>query len=401
MHLLLDPANADVRVEFAMAEAEYAQRTQWRASAQVFRAIDETVREAAAHPEVFLGFSRLSGRDAVEFSVRAAVADLAVRLSLAEATVRSHAHTGSTLRERTPLVWAWFLEGEISTANAREVADLATELPAEVWAAFDDQILEHARTLAPARFRIKARSLRERLHTESLEVRHERARADRRVSIDLDRDGMGWLHALLPADNLAIIQARLDATAFALFTDGDETRTMNQLRADVLVDLLTGAAAGSKPGVAVALTVPLLSLLGHSTEPAIMEGVGPIDLQTARRLCGQATSFTRILTDPVTADMLALDPQKYRSNTATRRWLGHRDVTCAFPGCGRRASGCDIDHITAWNGSNTTIDNLHHLCRKHHRMKHETRWKVERPPGGVMTWTSPTGHTRESDPPPY
>ena len=56
MHLLRDPAHADVRVEFAMAEAEYAQRTQWRASAKLFRAVDETLREAAAHPEVFLGF---------------------------------------------------------------------------------------------------------------------------------------------------------------------------------------------------------------------------------------------------------------------------------------------------------------------------------------------------------
>ena len=329
------------------------------------------------------------------------MADLATRLCLAENTVRVYAHTGSTLRARTPTVWAWFLEGEISTANAREVADLVTELPAQVWAVFDHQILEHAKTLAPARFRAKARALRERLHTETMQVRHERARADRRVSIEVDRDGMGWLHALLPAHDLSLIHAQLDQTAFGLFTEADEARTMNQLRADVLVDLLTGGATATKPGVTVALTVPMMSLLGQSTEPAVMEGVGPIDLDTARRLTADAPTLTRILTDPVTGTMLALDPQKYRSNAATRRWLGHRDVTCTFPGCGRRASGCDIDHITAYNGSNTTIDNLHHLCRKHHRIKHETTWKVEKPPGQPEVWTSPTGHTPASDPPPY
>ncbi len=48
--LLLDPANAETRVEFGITEAEVAQRTQWRASAEVFRAIDATLREAAAHP---------------------------------------------------------------------------------------------------------------------------------------------------------------------------------------------------------------------------------------------------------------------------------------------------------------------------------------------------------------
>lgn len=399
--LLLDAANPDVRVQFAMAEAEYSQRAENAAAAAKFAAIEAALREAREFPQTFLGFSRLTGQDAIEMAERAAVADLATRMTMSENTVRANGYVAQVLRERASRVWAWFREGEISTANAREVAALATELPTEVWAAFDDQVVEYAKTLAPARFRAKARSLRERLHTESLEVRHERAQANRRVSVEVDRDGMGWLHALLPAHDLALITAQLDQTAFGLFANGGETRTMNQLRADVLVDLLTGNAAGAAPGVTVALTVPLLSLLGQSTEPAIMEGVGPIDQQTARRLCGDATSFTRILTDPVTGSMLALDPQKYRSNAATRRWLGHRDVTCTFPGCGRRASGCDIDHITAWNGSNTTIDNLHHLCRKHHRMKHETKWEVEKPPDGPSRWTSPTGNVAESNPPPY
>jgi len=60
-HLLFDMADADTRVEFGMAEAEIAQRTQWRASAEVFRAIDETLREAAAHPEVFIDALMLRG----------------------------------------------------------------------------------------------------------------------------------------------------------------------------------------------------------------------------------------------------------------------------------------------------------------------------------------------------
>jgi len=85
-HLLLDPADADTRVEFGMVEAEFAQRTQWRASAEVFRAIDATLQEAAEHPEVFIEAAMLRG-DAVEFAERAAAADLAVRLSLAESAV--------------------------------------------------------------------------------------------------------------------------------------------------------------------------------------------------------------------------------------------------------------------------------------------------------------------------
>ena len=62
--LLLDPADADVRVEFGMAEAEFAQHAQWRASAAVFAAIEKTLREAVAHPEVFVHTALLSARDA-------------------------------------------------------------------------------------------------------------------------------------------------------------------------------------------------------------------------------------------------------------------------------------------------------------------------------------------------
>ncbi|MEP6478132.1 MAG: DUF222 domain-containing protein [Rhodoglobus sp.] len=399
--LLLDPANADTRVEFGMAEAEVAQRAQWRASAEVFRAIDATMREAAAHPEVFIDAVMLRG-DAVEYAERAAAADLAVRLNIAEGTVRAHGHVAATLRERLPRVWAWFAEGDVSTQNAREAASIAIELPAEYWLQFEDRIVDAARTLAPARFRSRARAVREKLHADTLAERHATAEATRGVWTEIDRDGMGWLHANLPADALAKVTAKLDGIAFGLFTESDEQRTMAQLRADVLTDLLTGGES-SRVGVTVALTIPVMSLLGHSTEPALLEGVGPIDLETARRLCATAPSITRLLTDPITSTILQMDPNQYRSSAALKRWLAITQVTCDFPGCGRRAINCDLDHTRAWaDGGRTSADNLTHRCRKHHTMKHQTKWRVARPPGAERAvWTSPTGYSREADPPPF
>jgi hypothetical protein len=400
--LLLDPANADTRVEFGMAEAEVAQRAQWRASAEVFRAVDATLREAAAHPEVFIDAKMLRG-DAVEFAERAAAADLAVRLSLAESTVRNHGYVASTLRQRLPVLWAWFTEGEVSTQNAREAAAIVSELSPDYWAQFETKIVDAARTLAPARFRARARAIREKLHAETLTERHETANAQRGVWIEPDRDGMGWLHAHLSSENLAKVGAYLDGVAFDLFTTADEQRTMAQLRADILSDLLTGAGTASKVGVTVALTIPVLSLLGHSDTPALLEGVGPIDIETARRLCATAPSITRLFTDPVTETVLKMDANQYRPSAALKRWLAIQQVTCDFPGCGRRAAYCDLDHTHAWaEGGHTSADNLTHRCRKHHTMKHQTKWRVERPPGSERAvWTSPTGFSRESDPPPF
>lgn len=399
---ILDPADADVRVEFGMAEAEIAQRAQWRSSAAVLRAIEATLREASAHPEVFLPSSTLTKRDAVEFAERAAAADLAVRLNLAEATVRSHALVGASLRQRLPQLWAWFLDGEISPPNAREAAALVAELPAETWQPFDEALVGPARRLAPARFRARARALRERIHSESLEQRHAVALKGRGVWTEIDRDGMGWLNARLSAEQLALAQARVEGIALDLLRSPDETRTMQQLRADVLADILTGSATEGGAAVSVALTIPALALLGLSTEPAVLDGVGPIDLETARTLCAGVPSFTRVLTDPVSSTILDVDRRQYRPSAALRRWLALRDVTCTFPGCGRPARSCDLDHTTAWaEGGVTSAANLAHLCRKHHAMKHETRWRVERPPGSPPKWTSPTGFVRESDLPPF
>jgi len=401
-HLLLDPADADTRVEFGMAEAEFAQRTQWRASAEVFRAIDTTLREAAEHPEVFIDAAMLRG-DAGEFAERAAAADLAVRLSLAESTVRAYGMVARTLRQRLPLLWAWFAEGEVSTQNAREAASIVSELTADLWAEFETRIMG-AITLAPARFKARARAVCEKLQAQTLTERHEAAHAHRGVWTEVDRDGMGWLHAHLSADKLAMVGAALDGIAFGLFTESDEQRTMAQLRADVLSDLLTGGTC-TRPavGVTVALTIPVLSLLGHSDEPALLEGVGPIDIETARRLCATVPSITRLLTDPVSGSILEMDPRQYRVPAALKRWLAIQQDTCDFPGCGRRAAHCDLDHTRAWaDGGTTTVDNLSYRCRTHHTMKHQTKWRVEKPPGAERAvWTSPTGYSREADPPPF
>ncbi|WP_348525344.1 HNH endonuclease signature motif containing protein [Luteimicrobium album] len=76
-----------------------------------------------------------------------------------------------------------------------------------------------------------------------------------------------------------------------------------------------------------------------------------------------------------------------------RRHLAVRDGTCRFPGCGRPAARCDTDHVTAFvDGGATDAANLLHLCRRQHRLKHETSWCVrvdQRTHDAV--WTSPTG----------
>lgn len=399
----LDPTRADVRVEFGLARAEFAARAATRAHAEQLAAIDATLYEARQFPEVFLGEAMLADNpDAVQFAERAAIADLAMRLCVAESTVRAQAAQAAALLHRAPRVWALFREGDIAAPNARTIADHLATLPEPAWAPFEQAVLAPAETLAPARFRTLARAAFERLEPEP-EQRHELRSAFRRVHLEHDVDGMSWFSAYLPAAAGERAMARIESCARSLASAPDESRTLDQLRADVAGDLLAGVlGTGPAAGVSVAVTVPVLTLLGASEAPATLEGYGPIDAATARELAGHAPSFTRILTHPISGVVLDIDRTSYRVPADLKRWLAIRDGNlCTFVGCGRHARDCDLDHTVDWaDGGPTSAANLAHLCRNHHRIKHNTAWTLGND-DGRLTWRSPTGATRTADPPPF
>lgn len=291
--------------------------------------------------------------------------------------------------------------------------DHALSLPAGALPRFEEAVLPiAARTTVPGLDR-RSRAIRERLHPESIQDRYLAAAQSRHVRVEPGRDGMAWLTAYLPAADAEACYDRLTAlagtvagtgagaltrsSANAVTTAATADTTLAQGRADALVGLLTtgvtdiGFGAGTRATVSV--TVPVLTLMGLWEEPGHLNGHGPIDPDTARRLAGTATSWTRILTHPETGATLSVGRDRYTVPADLRRYLAVRDRTCRFPGCGHPARRSDIDHTDGWaaSGGHTAHDNLAHLCRHHHRLKHGTGWTVRRLPGGVLEWTSPTG----------
>ncbi|GAA1720365.1 hypothetical protein GCM10009809_15140 [Isoptericola hypogeus] len=157
-------------------------------------------------------------------------------------------------------------------------------------------------------------------------------------------------------------------------------------------DPLATLARSVRPVVHV--TVPITTLTGTSEDSAILDGAIPLDPETARQLAAHAPTLRRILTDPVTGAMLTVDRRSYVVPADLRAFLTQRDVTCRFPGCRIPARSCDVDHTLAWvDGGPTDAQNLAHLCRRHHTLKHESRWAVEQLDHGVLAWTSPRGRT--------
>ncbi len=183
-----------------------------------------------------------------------------------------------------------------------------------------------------------------------------------------------------------------------------DTRTLPQIAVDVLCDLLLGAAPTTTSQAVAAIrgrvqvTVPVATLAGRDDTGATLTGVGPIDADSVRELAAQQPGWDRLVTDAVTGDVLAVD--RYTPSAGMRRFLAARDERCRFPGCRRPTHQCDLDHTLAWDdGGETRIDNLAHLCRRHHVLKHNSAWKVESLGGGVLRWTSPLGHEYIDAPP--
>jgi hypothetical protein len=399
-----DESLPDTRIHFELGRAEFAAAQLARSMAEQMGSIAKVLAEARRHPEIYVVLDDEPTTRQLAVAMDAAIADIAMRLSIGEGTVVTMAHQADLLRTRAPHVWGKFREGEISTANARSVAATLDSLPENpaTDAALDSSAAEWA-MLPPARFKGRMHTLRERLHPISLTERHAEAAEGRRMWRENDRDGMAWLGVQVTAPDADMAWQRADTMARHLAEQPGETRTLDQLRADVVADMLTGRLdPATAPRVEVGVLIPMMTLLGLSEEPATLDGYGPIDADAARKLTAHAPSFYRILTHPVSTTILDVDRTSYRPPADLKRWLALRDGTCRFFGCGRAARHCDVDHTKGWaHGGTTAATNLAHLSRRHHTLKDECRWKVEQGPGGILTWTSPTGAIRTTDPPPF
>jgi hypothetical protein len=206
-----------------------------------------------------------------------------------------------------------------------------------------------------------------------------------------------------------------------------------------------GAAGGAHAWPAVSgtihLTMPLAALLGGG-QPGEVAGRGPVDASTGRELAailagGPGTRWCLTVTgadgraaghasarsgpaagEPVLRWAVALRSKlqllesgdcshlrqsaSYRPPASLRNLVMVRQRRCAFPGCRRPASRCDLDHTVPFNqGGRSCECNLAPLCRRHHRAKQAPGWYLEQLRPGEMTWRMPSGRCYQTAGEPY
>ncbi|MCC9179213.1 HNH endonuclease signature motif containing protein, partial [Arthrobacter sp. zg-Y750] len=327
-------------------------------------------------------------------------------------------------------------DGSLSYGHAQVVLDQCQSVPEAQLPEFEAALLKAAEGQTRSQFSAKARRQREKKYPQTIPVRHLTAFEKRRVTLDGEEDGMSCLSAHLRAAEAQQIYTALSTAARGEQANGDQ-RTADQLRSDILAQLLmggpgsprTGAApertpvrsdraggggkaadigpsresrgAGSAPegadsddydaesfGILPRAEIMVLinaeTLFGANEDPAELHGYGPISAEAARRLSRHATRWTGLVQDPDTGEILGVGRRR-KVPAGLARWLRARDGTCRFPGCRVSTAVTEIDHTTDWaDGGPTDHGNLAHLCRRHHRFKTLGFWKARQPEPGVM-----------------
>jgi hypothetical protein len=254
---------------------------------------------------------------------------------------------------------------------------------------------------------------------------------------------MAGLWAVLPAREASRVDALLDLLARSGRHAGDP-RTLDQLRADLLVDLTLGeltappgtsgsagaVGGGRAPGTGgahsstgrraadgparlsttdnperpvgrrpairseIRVLVSLETLRGESEAPGELAGYGPITAETARSLAADPSStWRRIVTDPLSGAVLDVGRTRYRPPADLADHVRARDRWCARPGCSAQAASCDLDHTVEYgrDDGTTAHANLGPLCPRDHQVKTDGGFRLRQTAPGTFEWVTPIG----------
>jgi Domain of unknown function (DUF222) len=305
--------------------------------------------------------------------VREAGVEAACALRICERTAQNQVAEAVVLTRLFPEALEQLAAGDVQHTQVRALIGAASPLDKETARKVQDLVLPRMPEQNPAATRKALSRAVIKADPAGAEARRERAAAERRVEHYPQSDGMSTLAATLPAQQALHAMNTIDAHARATRKEHpDDTRTLDQARADSFYRLVTGDTA-HHPAALVHVTVPLDTLLGLNQEPGDLTGYGPITAQAARTLAAQQDStWQRLLTAPDTGTVVKTDPASYRPTAEVRRHVSARDGHCTFPTCTMPAAKTDLDHVVPFNhkhpdqGGPTTADNLHPLCRYHH-----------------------------------
>jgi hypothetical protein len=311
-----------------------------QAAARLADGIRDALAFAAANPHMY---TDLTGDDGLRAAEAAVLLEVALRVQLPEAHIRNLAHVAKVARADLPELWRRAREGFapfslveatvdalVRLRPAAQAPDAEREASTAAIAMVDSQASDWTLALTPGAFRRRLRILLDRLDARDTVRRHVDALSERRAIVDDPEDGMAWIHLLVPAIEAIAFKRRATSTAKHLQKRRREGRTRDQIRADLASAWLRGEGTPSATKVKVFVTVPVglttgtfvdehgaCTICGGSgwAEQARIVGGPTLDPLTAKQVFLDATSYRRLITDPVRGVIVDLDRRSYSSSS--------------------------------------------------------------------------------------
>lgn len=329
--------------------------------------------------------------------------EVALALNVAGPTAHARLDFATKLTTRLPRTFKAMRAGIITPAHARAALEETQFLTVEQCHRLEEGISPEVYRQTPGNLRRSFYGAVRAVDADLARKRAEKARSERSVGHSQGLDGMSSINAYLPAEQALAVFGVIDTLAQATkkaLAPGD-TRGIDAIRADVLVDLICNPNGEQRVRHDIRVLVPAGTLLGLGEQDGHIPGHGPIPAALCRQLATDNT-WKRVLTDPNLAHVLDVGANTYAPSRRMREFIEARDQHCRFPGCRRPAHKSEIDHTIEFSiGSLTIRVNLSALCRKHHKVKHLPGWRLIQDPdqSGVLTWITPSGREYVTRPP--
>jgi len=239
--------------------------------------------------------------------------------------------------------------------------------------------LEHT----PGKFYYKSLHYRHSVDAKKYADEQNDYETNHHLSLSTAENGCLLINGVIDPVGGAAVRTALEPLARK--SGAHDDRQLPQRYADALVEL----ASGGKPAN-IQVTAAIETLKGLAgAGGAEMEFSLPISSTAAQRMACDC-SVTRVL---LSQESLVMDVGRAKPivSGTLRRALAVRDGRCRWSGCERPASKCDGHHVVHWiDGGPTDLDNLVLLCRRHHRMVHESGWQLIKTEDGDVITIAPT-----------
>lgn len=341
------------------------------------------IRQRMARDEALLASKLLEFED-IRTAQAARLADLNDRM-LAEAAIRDelslslvqpvatvYARLSQTRVVRNHLLgtWAAFQEGKIDAYRVGLIGAAANKLSDNNFSfvELDYKLADYAATHTGSQLKAKLKRFVARIEPERAAARARAEHERRSVWVQHGDDGMSFLGLRTSTSDVVRIHDLLTTRAKNEPANG---RTFEAVLADLFVEQMLTTADGTRAGGAIiGVTIPVASLAGLDEQPGVsFAGDYTLPADLVRDLAAEpGTLFHRIITDPLGHVLDVAELGRFPSSKL-RIGVQIRDGSCQFATCSRPAAVCDLDHEIPHPRGPTSGDNLHALCRRHHRMK--------------------------------